>query len=151
MRRTLALVRLSGSALVLVLLGVVGWLLGKYFWLYVIGGAVGAGIVFIMFPRWYRNASMKQARRLYSEGTNKNILGRQILDLDNDGLVIRSESGEEHTNWSAVERIETTPDYAFVYIGAISAHVIPRAKVVEGNFAEFVESVQQILRGKGID
>ena len=44
--------------------------------------------------------------------------------------------------WRGVQKIDIDNDYAFIYVGAIQAHIIPRKNIIEGNFDQFLEKAK---------
>lgn len=105
-------------------------------------GVAGAILGVLLLQRLWTSSHEKQVRRLYSEGANKRILGVHELELGEDRLTERSDTGGQETVFSAVERIVTTDGHAFIYIASVIAHVIPRSKVIEGDIEAFVGAVQ---------
>jgi hypothetical protein len=84
-------------------------------------------------------------QRLLREGANKTTFGTKELEIADAGLVGRSSYVDETIAWQAVERVAENKNYAFIYISATTALVIPRAKVTEGDCDSFVEAVKQKL------
>ncbi len=142
-QRQLTVLRWACAGLAVVGIAGTGWLLGDRVWIWVAGGAVGATLGFALFPRWFYRANQRQARRLYSEGRNAGILGRHTLALQPEGLRDTDETGEHFTAWSAVERLELTDAHVFVFTGALSAYVVARDRVVQGDLEGFLAEVQQ--------
>jgi hypothetical protein len=139
--------RWACAALAALAIAGTGYLMGQWPWFWVGGGALGAGIGFVMFPRWFYRANQNNTRRLYQEGRNPSVLGRHTLELGPQGLRDRSEGGEELTAWSSVERVAVTDTHAFVYIGSVNAHPIPRARIVEGDLDAFVTELRERAAG----
>lgn len=76
----------------------------------------------------------KQTLKLYNEGKNSSFLGKHALELTDTGLITRSEYTETKLAWGAIERIEASPDYTFLYISSVQAYVIPHNRIYEGDF-----------------
>lgn len=92
-------------------------------------------------PSLFRTQYRRQVIKMYREGGNQMLLGKQILRADDDGLHSASAAGDSRTNWAAVERIVSTSDYTFIYLGATTAIVIPQKAIASGNYDEFVRLV----------
>jgi hypothetical protein len=58
------------------------------------------------------------------------------------GIQYRSEMLESFAGWSLVQRVEESEDFAFIYVTSLSAHVIRKNRVVEGDIAAFLDSVR---------
>ena len=54
------------------------------------------------------------------------------------GLSARSEYGESKIMWSGIERIGSTPDYTFIFVNATSAIILPKYRILEGDYDTFV-------------
>lgn len=72
-------------------------------------------------------------RKMLAEGRNASFLGEQQLELTDIGLTARSDYIETKLAWGAIERIESTPDYTFLYLNSVQAYVISHNKIIEGD------------------
>jgi hypothetical protein len=88
-----------------------------------IGGMVAYGIVY--FYQW-RIGMWRKIRKLLEEGDNKNMLGSHRLILREDEVLETCSTAESRIKWQAVERIEENNDYIFLYVSAVSAHILPK-------------------------
>lgn len=103
------------------------------------------GGLYLLYARYKVKRNIESfTRKMYSEGKNKGTLGPHTLRITTEGFVETSDSGESTTYWGGIERIEESPGYAFVYIGAMLAHVIPEARVTEGDFRAFVDELKRM-------
>jgi len=78
------------------------------------------------------------ARKLFREGKNKGFLGVHELEINDYGILTKSEHGEGKIAWAGIERIGSTPDYTFIFTGAYKAIPLPKARVLEGDYNAFV-------------
>jgi hypothetical protein len=78
------------------------------------------------------------ARNLFREGKNKGFLGVRELEINDYGLLAKSEYSEGKIAWTMIERIGSTPDYTFIFTGATKAIILPKARVTEGDYDAFV-------------
>jgi len=100
-------------------------------------------VLLIPFLNWYFARGMKRtAQRIYREYPTKGLIGEHELSIDEAGVTERSEIGEQVTRWAGVDRIDTTPEHAFIFVGPAMAHVVPRATVVEGEFDSFITAAK---------
>ena len=82
---------------------------------------------FIFFvPTLFRWSIRRSARRQLAEGHNHGILGPRRLEVRDAALVELSESGEQHTRWHAVEKVEVSEGHVFIYLSATAGHTVPR-------------------------
>jgi hypothetical protein len=112
--------------------------------------AVGVALSFVvlgglnaLFQAWYYPRYLaRYARKFYREGKNKAI-GPHELELTDSGLVERNESGATMVRFKGIEKVVSSGKHVFIYVDAMSAHVIPCDAVSEGNWEQFVESLTQ--------
>jgi hypothetical protein len=90
---------------------------------------VFAGLFSVVFNYMFTASMDRQARRLYNEGTNKGTLGQHELEIDDNGLVERTEVNETRQSWHGVERIAETDERAFIYVSSMMA--VPPQNLVD--------------------
>jgi hypothetical protein len=100
-------------------------------------------IWFFSAPKRFRRHHRRAVTKLYQEGSNRALLGHQQQRADQNGLHSSSALGESRMNWSAIERMQSTPDYTFIYLSAVTAIVIPRKSVMRGDYEGFVQFVRR--------
>jgi hypothetical protein len=66
-------------------------------------------------------------------------------------LIERTRYSENRTALEAIEEVVSNGDYTFIYIGAVSAHVIPHDTVSEGNLDAFVEALKKRMSQRNGD
>jgi len=81
---------------------------------------------FLLMPAFIVRRTIKNVRRMLSEGENRGLLGKCTLSIAVDGLRVVRETGESTFAWCAVERIVTSERHVYIYVGATSALVIPK-------------------------
>ena len=109
-------------------------------------GVLCAAAWSVFWPRELRRTTLKQTSKLLSEGTNQALLGTQQLEVREDGLRCVSHAGESMIRWLAIEKVASTPDHTFFYMGAAQAFVLPRAGVIAGDYGAFVDTVERHRR-----
>jgi hypothetical protein len=65
-----------------------------------------------------------------------------VLAVDERGVTESTEIVEQMTRWVGVDRVETTPEQAFIFVGPAMAHVVTRATVIEGDFDSFITAAK---------
>jgi hypothetical protein len=94
--------------------------------------------LFMLPWRWHR-AQRKNALALLNEGENKGIIGRQRITITPETITQSNAYREVRTRWEAVEKIVRSEHYAYIYVSAYSAHILPRqAFPTDGAFLKFV-------------
>ncbi|HEV2474474.1 MAG TPA: YcxB family protein [Chthonomonadales bacterium] len=153
-RRQIALARWTLSAVMsIAVASLVGGLASTYLLpesfhliLSVMAGAMSGIVYFLSYPRVVRRRFRRRVAKMYGEGANKTVLGWHEMELLEDGFRTRTEYTESKTAWGAIEKIESAPGYTYIYIGAHSAHIIPHAKITDGNLRLFLEELGQRYR-----
>lgn len=84
-----------------------------------------------------------QVRNFYSEGKNRGVIGEHELEISADGIIERTLYNETKSAWGAVEKIESNPEYTFIYMNSVTAHVIPTRRIIEGDLSEFLTTLGQ--------
>lgn len=89
----------------------------------------GFGSVWLLFLALSiaaRHIQGRVFRRMLDEGKNKSTIGKHRLSVGQRGIMDLTAFSEQCTTWQGVERIADNEEYIFLYINAISAHVIPK-------------------------
>ena len=95
--------------------------------------AIMLGLPLIGFPffvvigkfieRWIVSSTIQKV--IADEKPGGGVLGRHTLVLDDDGVVEKTRVNESRTLWAGIDRVEDDADYAFIYVSAAAAHVVP--------------------------
>jgi hypothetical protein len=107
----------------------------------VFGALVGGVFMFVVVPHLTRWNLRVQMRKILREGRNKSVVGEHELEILDEGLLERTEYNETKSSWAGIERVVSTPQYTFIYITSVSAHVIPRESVSEGDYDAFIQEL----------
>jgi hypothetical protein len=99
----------------------------------------GVPIYLVFFPCWYRRKVSQIIAGMIGEGKNRGLVGRRQIMISPEGIGESGEHGKSFTAWRAVERVVRDKEYAFVYLNALAALIIPsRAFQDSAGFEEFV-------------
>lgn len=127
--------------MVLLMVGIIGSILLQEALILIPALILLALSVFLHVPRQIRHFD-KQVRKFYQEGSNKSLLGDKELELTETTLIETTTFGETRKNLYAIEKVVATDEYAFIYVSAVGAHIIPRAAVSKGDFDAFLATLQ---------
>jgi hypothetical protein len=127
--------------IVMALWALLGWRSGafaqfaadEWYWLLLVP------VWLITYPwRWHR-AQRRAVVNLWNEGENAGSLGRQKLTITPETVMQSNAYREVRTRWEAVEKMERTEHYVFIYFSALHALILPRrAFLTDGEFLRFV-------------
>lgn len=93
----------------------------------VIGVVIGV-VTALLLPKIEKDSLRKRTLRVYAS-TRDSSIGSHNLSVDGAGLHCSCPSGNSTTVWTAVNSIEFTPAYVFIFLGPAKAIVIPRSFV----------------------
>jgi hypothetical protein len=96
----------------------------------------------MVLPPWLRRYRRRMVLRMYREGRNPSLLGKCLYRIEPDGLAFASAVTEGKQRWAGFEKVVCTPDHAFLYVSAVGALIVPRARVVRGDYDAFVTAVR---------
>jgi Ca2+/Na+ antiporter len=103
-------------------------------------------IVYACFLFWYlrfgRKVSLKRIKQIYASGKNTGTFGEHELELLPDGIREVTSVNEHITKFSGIEKVEATETHVFVFLGSLSAYVIPKSKISEGCLDAFVTALR---------
>jgi hypothetical protein len=110
---------------------------------YLFAGSCLAAYMFFLMPGLMRWEHERTVRRLYTEG--KDSFLSHELELTPVALIERSAVGETLSRLESIERVESEGEYTFIYLTPITAHVVPRHGVTDGDYEAFVAALRQRL------
>lgn len=79
----------------------------------------------IFFPKYFRYSFKKRIEKLLNEGKNSTMFGPQTLSITDKGIFEFSEMEKSKVDMKAVERVDVTENYIYIYINAVNAYIIP--------------------------
>ncbi len=108
----------------------------------VVWGAAFLILVFVVGPALMD----RHVRGVYKEGANKGTIGQHEIEIDENGLVERTEVNEARWTWGGIERIEESDTHAFIYVSSVMAHIIPKQSVFAGDPGTFIAKARELWR-----
>jgi hypothetical protein len=86
----------------------------------------GVPLWFLYFPWQYRRKVRKTVTAMINEGSNRGLLGRRQLTISPNGVTESGEFGQTIRIWKSIDRIAEDEDYAYIYLHATEAMIVPR-------------------------
>ena len=87
---------------------------------------------------------LAHTRKLMREGMNRNLVSPRRIEIGPEGFNETWQFGKQSLDWRAIERVAWTDTHLFLYVSAISAHIVPRrAFECEAEFKRFCEWAQR--------
>jgi hypothetical protein len=110
-----------------------------------VGTSVVGGVPYALALRLYMIwCAGRATRKAHTGAKNKGTLGWHDLEITETGLRETSEAGAQDVRFDGIEKIAESESHVFIYIGAVLAHVVPKAAVTEGNVATFVSRLREL-------
>ena len=129
------------AAIVGVLCAILGFLRWEPFW--IITGAVVTAVGALVDRYFLPGFIARGARRLYQDGKNKGTLGWHRLLVSNEGLREENEVGASDVRFDGVENVSETESYVYIYVSAVSAHIVPRKGITKGDLSVFLTELNK--------
>lgn len=105
---------------------------------------IAVPIYLVWYPWAYRRNLRRTVAGMVSEGRNRRLFGRHRVTISPRGIAECGEFGESTTAWQAVERVVSAGEYAYVYLNAVAAIVVPRRAFADPEeFDKFVRTAQE--------
>jgi hypothetical protein len=138
-RRSISLMRWGGAVMIFLIVLIPRHAIASGNWVStLLAGSLFSVAFLSLSPFLVRVLTERQQRKLYSEGSTRGVIGMHECELRKDAVVVWNEIDELQTSWVGLDRIVTTDDYTFIFLSSVTAHVIPRQNVVEGDYGAFV-------------
>jgi hypothetical protein len=108
---------------------------------------LGLSVLWILaIRRYYRWKTGFRVAKMYSEGENKAQLTRHTLTLSEEGISDQTEFSSSVTKWPAVNKVVEDGERIYVYVSAVSAHVIPPSTFRDAlERQEFIDAVEGFM------
>lgn len=103
-----------------------------------------AGVVWgLVTPLYFNRDFRRKVRAQFSDEDLNRILGNYKLRIEKKALVEISPQGESRILWKDILRMELTKKYAFIYLDAHEALIVPLEKLSREQINEFADLVDQ--------
>lgn len=115
-------------------------------WYWLSAFTITAVLWVTFYPKYFVSGTIKRILKMLDEGRNKDMLGKHIFTVNEEGIIEESENGESKINWSGVEKVIETEKHIFIYISSISAYIIPKSTFEDEDIKnEFLKSLDKNL------
>jgi len=112
--------------------------------LYLVEGFIFSLLSIVVFIYAYKKTIISSSQKHFENKKNNGFFCEHELVIDDLGINEITEVGNQNTKWSGITKIDETDDYLFIYIGSISAHVVPK-KRIEGDLDKFIRLLKHGL------
>jgi len=106
-------------------------------------GLLVSALIALVCPPLIKYRAKHQLYKMCARGDYKLLLGDGELEIVEDGIISRTPFSEGKLAWGAIEQIESTAEYTFIYVGSSSAFIIPNNRIEEGDYKAFMTALGQ--------
>lgn len=75
----------------------------------------------------------------------KGMICDHELEITEEAIIERTEYSETKSFWNVIERIEENENFAFIYIMTNAAHVIPKDRILDGDYHVFILKAKEYM------
>lgn len=101
-----------------------------------------AVLFFSLYPAYRSWQIQKTTRQAYRDEAKRKTLASRILRTSAEGLEEESSFGSILVRWSSVDQIAQTSTHTFLSFEKVPSLVIPKDRIQQGSYQEFVQSMQ---------
>lgn len=94
---------------------------------------LGLGLRILLFDRFLR--------KYYAGEKNRGFIGDHEMELTEEGLIHRTAYTESKLAWGVIERIESTKEHTFIFVGTNAAIIIPHERITQGVYGVFMQEL----------
>ncbi|HRX17321.1 MAG TPA: YcxB family protein [Spirochaetota bacterium] len=104
-------------------------------------------IIVVLYMLRSRKNLIKNIEKNVSKSLNSDdnlvILGKQILDIHEDGLFSKGQASEGKTFWNGLTKIIENDGYIYIYLGTTKAFVIRKESITKGDPDIFITELKK--------
>ena len=101
-------------------------------------------IYYFFFKNRYRRAVIwDRSEEVFRNGRNFREEIEGHLRLTDDEILINSIDGTTSYKLNALEKIDETEDYTFIYMDPFMAWLLPRKSIINGDYRKFVDALKE--------
>jgi hypothetical protein len=105
-------------------------------------GGLAAALVWIFLQPYEARWQIVRAARRFCKNNKKKLDGPHEMELLDHEFMKRDSISEFRTRLTQIDHVVIDGDRAFIYLDAMSAHVIPR-RLADGDFGLFLETLER--------
>ncbi len=102
------------------------------------------GICWLIYlPFYHKKKYIKKVIESFEDEKHQNLFGTHELTIANNLIIDKIELGQNSTEISKIEHVETIDSYTFVFIDSAMAYLIPRNRIIDGNYHDFIYEIKE--------
>lgn len=105
------------------------------------------GICWLIYlPFYHKKKYFKKVIETFETDKHQNLFGTHELTIDDNTIIDTIESGQNKTEISKIEHVESVDGYTFVFINSAMAYLIPRKNIIDGNYHDFIYELTELIK-----
>ncbi len=136
--RSCLLLALIGGVAAIALPSVIPYLIVECF--------VGWLVFLFAIPARIKHSSRKRSTELFKKPENSRFLDERTLEISANDLFSYSSQATTALKWTAIDKIVILDSGALFLLGSLQSIFIPRDRIRDGNFTEFVTEAERLHR-----
>jgi hypothetical protein len=102
-------------------------------------------VMFGLYPFYYRWIIRNTLHRIIQARKNTLNFDSRIFRLISEGMEVVTNDRKSIIRWSSIGPVMITPKHAFISINGVYTHAIPRDKLEESSFNQFIDTLRARL------
>lgn len=108
------------------------------------------GVAYSIFWVWYWPRRVVANVRAHMAAKSRPCMsGLHVIEALPDGLHTKCDLSESRIGWAGIRRVIRTTDHAFVMLDDLQGYVIPKRRVVAGDFEPLIDEIESRRAGAG--
>lgn len=109
-------------------------------------GTIFCGLLIYFTHRQFTTGILKTAKKMLEEGGMSGFVCDHELEINEEWIFEKTQYNETKTFWNQETNIAENENFAFIYIQSAQAHVIPKERILNGNYEEFIKTAKQYIQ-----
>ena len=97
----------------------------------------------IYLPFYHKKKYLKKVIETFTNEKHDNLFGTHELIIEGNYIIDTIENGQNKTELSKIEHIETVENYTFIFIDSAMAYLIPEKSIIDGNYLGFINYLKE--------
>lgn len=142
MKKSVFVQRLLGPIVYLLAIPVAHFITQISIWYWTLIFSVMSIFAYILYPRQMTKKVERKISKMLQEDENNSLLGRQVIIIDEDQLLVKTAYEEKISRWSGINKITRSDQHIFIYNSSVSAYIIPNTAFTDVDAVDkFYETV----------
>jgi hypothetical protein len=102
-----------------------------------------AATLYALIPLHFRSRILKEYRKLARETADRLCRAPITVELSDEGISLSTSRGSAMVRFAAIDRIEETSDYTYVFVTKRDGYVLPHDRLSRSDIDAFIREVKR--------